>query len=157
MFLCVSDIEPPLCVFAVMQISKLIEMEVLEEAHLNLLALRQEFQQELESCGEDSPHRAGQEGEGPQPPLHRPEEQGQRHSARRQLSSLQEQGAAGPRGPHHPGGGEESRGSGGAAGQLDGGLEGGGGRGRAGEGGERSPGAEGAEHLLAGRSPGPAG
>ncbi|XP_060938530.1 exocyst complex component 3-like protein 4 [Limanda limanda] len=40
---------------SVMQISKLIEMEVLEEAHLNLLALRQEFQQEQERCGEDSP------------------------------------------------------------------------------------------------------
>lgn len=38
-----------------MQINKLIEMEVLEEAHLNLLALRQEFQQEQERCGEDSP------------------------------------------------------------------------------------------------------
>ena len=38
-----------------MQISKLIEMEVLEEAHLNLLALRQEFQQEQVQCGEDSP------------------------------------------------------------------------------------------------------
>lgn len=39
----------------VMQINKLIEMEVLEEAHLNLLALRQEFQQDRERCGEDSP------------------------------------------------------------------------------------------------------
>lgn len=38
-----------------MQISKLIEMEVLEEAHLNLLALRREFQQEQRCCGEDSP------------------------------------------------------------------------------------------------------
>lgn len=38
-----------------MQINKLIEMEVLEEAHLNLLSLRQEFQQERERCGEDSP------------------------------------------------------------------------------------------------------
>lgn len=38
-----------------MQISKLIDMEVLEEAHLNLLALRQEFKQELEQHGEDSP------------------------------------------------------------------------------------------------------
>lgn len=35
-----------------MQISKLIDLEVLEEAHLNLLALRREFQQE--SFGEDS-------------------------------------------------------------------------------------------------------
>lgn len=40
----------------VMQINKLIEMEVLEEAHLNLLALRREFQQEREPYGEqDSP------------------------------------------------------------------------------------------------------
>ncbi len=38
-----------------MQISKLIEKKMLEEAHLNLLALRQEFQQEQEQCGEDSP------------------------------------------------------------------------------------------------------
>lgn len=38
-----------------MQISKLTEMEVLEEAHLNLLALRQELQREQESCGEDLP------------------------------------------------------------------------------------------------------
>lgn len=38
-----------------MQISKLIEMEVLEEAHLNLLALRREFQQEQSCCSEDSP------------------------------------------------------------------------------------------------------
>ncbi|KAI3367095.1 hypothetical protein L3Q82_008160 [Scortum barcoo] len=38
----------------VMQINKLIEMEVLEEAHLNLLAMRQEFRQEQEKCGEDS-------------------------------------------------------------------------------------------------------
>lgn len=38
-----------------MQISKLIDMEVLEEAHLNLLALRQELQREQESCGEDLP------------------------------------------------------------------------------------------------------
>uniref|UniRef100_A0A671XJF5 Exocyst complex component 3-like 4 n=1 Tax=Sparus aurata TaxID=8175 RepID=A0A671XJF5_SPAAU len=41
--------------FPVMQINKLIEMEVLEEAHLNLLALRREFQQERERCGDDSP------------------------------------------------------------------------------------------------------
>ncbi|XP_034051401.1 exocyst complex component 3-like protein 4 [Thalassophryne amazonica] len=41
---------------SVMQISKLIEMEVLEEAHLNLLSLRQEFQREREQCTkEDSP------------------------------------------------------------------------------------------------------
>ncbi len=38
-----------------MQISKLIEMEVLEEAHLNLLALRLEYLQEREQCSEDSP------------------------------------------------------------------------------------------------------
>lgn len=38
-----------------MQISKLIDMEVLEEAHLNLLALRQEFKQESERHGEDLP------------------------------------------------------------------------------------------------------
>ncbi|KAF1374412.1 hypothetical protein PFLUV_G00228830 [Perca fluviatilis] len=38
-----------------MQINNLIETEVLEEAHLNLLALRQEFQKEREQCGEDSP------------------------------------------------------------------------------------------------------
>nr|XP_019966034.1 PREDICTED: exocyst complex component 3-like protein 4 [Paralichthys olivaceus] len=47
--------ELPHTPLSVMQISKLIEMEVLEEAHLNLLALRQELQQELERCGEDSP------------------------------------------------------------------------------------------------------
>lgn len=41
--------------FSVMQINKLIEMEVLEEAHLNLLAMRQEFKQEQERCGKDSP------------------------------------------------------------------------------------------------------
>lgn len=45
-----------LCFFSVMQISKLIEMEVLEEAHLHLLALRREFQQEQEGRGqEDTP------------------------------------------------------------------------------------------------------
>lgn len=38
-----------------MQISNLIKMEVLEEAHLNLLAMRQELQKELETCGEDLP------------------------------------------------------------------------------------------------------
>lgn len=43
------------CSLPVMQINNLIETEVLEEAHLNLLALRQEFQQERERCGEDSP------------------------------------------------------------------------------------------------------
>ncbi|XP_029316652.1 exocyst complex component 3-like protein 4 isoform X2 [Cottoperca gobio] len=46
--------EIPNTPLSVMQINKLVEMEVLEEAHLNLLALRQEFQQELEQCGEDS-------------------------------------------------------------------------------------------------------
>lgn len=43
-----------LCFLPVMQISKLIEMEVLEEAHLNLLAMRREFQQQ-QQCGQDSP------------------------------------------------------------------------------------------------------
>lgn len=38
-----------------MQISNLIKLEVLEEAHLNLLAMRQELQMELETCGEDLP------------------------------------------------------------------------------------------------------
>lgn len=38
-----------------MQINKLIETGMLEEAHLNLLAMRQEFQQEREQCAEDSP------------------------------------------------------------------------------------------------------
>lgn len=37
-----------------MQINKLIEMEVLEEAHLNLLSLRQELQQERERCTDDA-------------------------------------------------------------------------------------------------------
>lgn len=37
-----------------MQISKLIEMEELAEAHLHLLALRQEFQQERSRCAEDA-------------------------------------------------------------------------------------------------------
>ncbi|KAG7255668.1 hypothetical protein CRUP_028991 [Coryphaenoides rupestris] len=36
---------------SVMEINKLIEMEVLEEAHLNLLSLRQEFQEE--QCGDE--------------------------------------------------------------------------------------------------------
>ncbi|KAM8833167.1 exocyst complex component 3-like protein 4 isoform 1-T1 [Synchiropus picturatus] len=43
--------EIPTTPLSVMQINKLIEMEVLEEAHLNLLALRLEFQQEWKSCG----------------------------------------------------------------------------------------------------------
>ncbi|XP_044023008.1 exocyst complex component 3-like protein 4 [Siniperca chuatsi] len=47
--------EIPHIPLSVMQISKLIETEVLEEAHLNLIALRQEFQQEREQCDEDSP------------------------------------------------------------------------------------------------------
>ncbi|XP_068574097.1 exocyst complex component 3-like protein 4 isoform X2 [Cebidichthys violaceus] len=47
--------EIPHAPLSVMQINKLIENEVLEEAHLNLLALRQEFQQERERCVEDSP------------------------------------------------------------------------------------------------------
>ncbi|XP_070698445.1 exocyst complex component 3-like protein 4 [Pempheris klunzingeri] len=47
--------ELPHTPLSVMQINKLIEMEVLEEAHLNLLAMRHEFQQECERCGEDSP------------------------------------------------------------------------------------------------------
>lgn len=38
-----------------MQINQLIEKGLLEEAHLNLLALRQEFQRELEQCSKDSP------------------------------------------------------------------------------------------------------
>lgn len=38
-----------------MQINKLIEMEVLEEAHLNLLALRLEFQKEQEQFDQDCP------------------------------------------------------------------------------------------------------
>ncbi|XP_047467914.1 exocyst complex component 3-like protein 4 [Mugil cephalus] len=40
---------------SVMQINKLIDMEVLEEAHLNLLSMRLEFKQEQERSGEDSP------------------------------------------------------------------------------------------------------
>lgn len=50
-----KDESSDLISFPVMQISKLIDMEVLEEAHVNLLALRQEFKQELEQHGEDSP------------------------------------------------------------------------------------------------------
>ncbi|XP_054653562.1 exocyst complex component 3-like protein 4 [Dunckerocampus dactyliophorus] len=46
--------ELPHTPLSVMQINKLIEMEVLEEAHLNLLALRVEFQQEWQRCGQDS-------------------------------------------------------------------------------------------------------
>ncbi|XP_061599984.1 exocyst complex component 3-like protein 4 [Cololabis saira] len=40
---------------SVMQINNLIEMEVLEEAHLNLLAMRREFKQEREQFLQDSP------------------------------------------------------------------------------------------------------
>ena len=98
-----------------------------------------------------------QEGERPQPPVRRAEEQDQHHRARLQLSSLQEQGAPGSRCQDHPRGGEESRGTRRASGQLDGVVEGGGGRGGAGEGGERPPGEEGGERLLAGGSPGSAG
>ncbi|XP_069577529.1 exocyst complex component 3-like protein 4 [Brachyistius frenatus] len=47
--------EIPHTPLSVMQINKLIETEVLEEAHLHLLALRQEFQREREQCAEDSP------------------------------------------------------------------------------------------------------
>ncbi|XP_015233945.1 PREDICTED: exocyst complex component 3-like protein 4 [Cyprinodon variegatus] len=47
--------EIPHTPLSVMQINKLIEMEVLEEAHLNLLAMRQEFQKEQEQSGDDSP------------------------------------------------------------------------------------------------------
>ncbi|KAM4723363.1 exocyst complex component 3-like protein 4 [Anableps anableps] len=47
--------EIPHTPLSVMQINKLIEMEVLEEAHLNLLAMRLEFQKEQEQTGDDSP------------------------------------------------------------------------------------------------------
>lgn len=48
--------EIPVAPLSVMQINKLIEMEVLEEAYLNLLSLRMEFQHEREALGEgDSP------------------------------------------------------------------------------------------------------
>ncbi|KAM9777699.1 exocyst complex component 3-like protein 4 [Neosynchiropus ocellatus] len=46
--------EIPHTPLSVMQINKLIEMEVLEEAHVNLLALRLEFQQEWNSGSGDS-------------------------------------------------------------------------------------------------------
>ncbi|XP_062325481.1 exocyst complex component 3-like protein 4 isoform X1 [Osmerus eperlanus] len=42
--------EIPPTPLSVMQINKLIEMEALEKAHLNLLSLRLEFQQEKEQC-----------------------------------------------------------------------------------------------------------
>ncbi|KAI4902132.1 hypothetical protein NFI96_025541 [Prochilodus magdalenae] len=48
--------EIPLAPLSVMQINKLIEMEVLEEAYVNLLSMRLEFQREREALGqEDSP------------------------------------------------------------------------------------------------------
>ncbi|KAG9275276.1 exocyst complex component 3-like protein 4 [Astyanax mexicanus] len=48
--------EIPVAPLSVMQINKLIEMEVLEEAYLNLLSLRKEFQHERTALGEeDSP------------------------------------------------------------------------------------------------------
>ncbi|XP_010877059.3 exocyst complex component 3-like protein 4 [Esox lucius] len=46
--------EIPLTPLSVMQISQLIEKEVLEEAHLNLLSLRQEFQLERKECTDES-------------------------------------------------------------------------------------------------------
>ncbi|KAG5857688.1 hypothetical protein ANANG_G00022050 [Anguilla anguilla] len=45
--------EIPHTPLSVMQINKLIEMEVLEEAHLNLLSLREELRRDQEGCGED--------------------------------------------------------------------------------------------------------
>ncbi|KAM6912825.1 exocyst complex component 3-like protein 4 [Xenentodon cancila] len=47
--------ELPHTPLSVMQINKLIEQEVLEEAHLNLLAMRREFTQERDQFVEDSP------------------------------------------------------------------------------------------------------
>ncbi|XP_076022098.1 exocyst complex component 3-like isoform X2 [Genypterus blacodes] len=47
--------EIPNTPLSVIQISQLIDKEELEEAHLNLLSLRQEVQQEIEQCGKDSP------------------------------------------------------------------------------------------------------
>ncbi|XP_036398952.1 exocyst complex component 3-like protein 4 [Megalops cyprinoides] len=44
--------EIPLTPLSVMQINKLIEMEVLEEAHLNLLSLREELRREQEAGGD---------------------------------------------------------------------------------------------------------
>ncbi|XP_041703776.1 exocyst complex component 3-like protein 4 isoform X2 [Coregonus clupeaformis] len=46
--------EIPLTPLSVMQINELIKTEVLEEAHLNLLSLRQEFQREREECTEEA-------------------------------------------------------------------------------------------------------
>ncbi|XP_061114266.1 exocyst complex component 3-like protein 4 [Conger conger] len=45
--------EIPFAPLSVMQINKLIEMEVLEEAHLNLLSLREELKRDREGGGED--------------------------------------------------------------------------------------------------------
>lgn len=47
--------EIPNTPLSVMQINNLIEMEVLEEAHLNLLSMRKEFQQEQQQHADDSP------------------------------------------------------------------------------------------------------
>ncbi|XP_012731431.2 exocyst complex component 3-like protein 4 isoform X1 [Fundulus heteroclitus] len=47
--------EIPQTPLSVMQINKLIEMEVLEEAHLNLLAMRLELQKEQEQFPDDAP------------------------------------------------------------------------------------------------------
>ncbi|KAL3969145.1 hypothetical protein ACER0C_029102 [Sarotherodon galilaeus] len=44
----------PLTPLSVMEINKLIETRELEEAHLNLLSLRQEFKQQSESCPDGS-------------------------------------------------------------------------------------------------------
>ncbi|XP_023850119.1 exocyst complex component 3-like protein 4 [Salvelinus sp. IW2-2015] len=46
--------EIPLTPLSVMQINELIKTEVLEEAHLNLLSLRQEFQRERDECTEEA-------------------------------------------------------------------------------------------------------
>ncbi|KAJ8290354.1 hypothetical protein GJAV_G00011780 [Gymnothorax javanicus] len=45
--------EIPITPLSVMQINKLIEMEVLEEAHLNLLSLREELRREQEEGGDE--------------------------------------------------------------------------------------------------------
>ncbi|XP_022057956.2 exocyst complex component 3-like protein 4 [Acanthochromis polyacanthus] len=47
--------EIPNTPLSVMQINNLIEKEVLEEAHLNLLSMRKEFQQEQQKHADDSP------------------------------------------------------------------------------------------------------
>lgn len=102
-------------------------------------------------------HRGREEGAGPQPPVWRPEEQTHRHCAELQPAPSQEQTAAGVRGPHHSGGGEENQGSWRSSEQLEGVVGGGSGAGRTSQGGERSPGHQGAEQLLAVASSGPAG